>query len=176
MTLPASLTDVLAVLLLAQGLMGGFDTLYNHELVERLPHRVAARREIGLHSLRELNYGLLFLGLAWFAWHGTTVLLVAAVLVFEILVTGFDEWVENRTRVLPNNERILHMLLTMNYGAIAAVLAAIGVDWVGQPSEVIAAPLPLHWPISLLGLASLAWSVRDGLAFVRLGRAAVASA
>ena len=40
------------VLLLAQGVMGGIDTLLNHELVERLPRRTSAGRELGWHALR----------------------------------------------------------------------------------------------------------------------------
>ena len=44
---------LLPALLAAQGLMGGIDTLYNHEWLEKLPRRADARGEIGLHAIRE---------------------------------------------------------------------------------------------------------------------------
>ena len=99
---------LLPYLLAAQGLMGAYDTLVHHELVERLPRRMEARREIGLHSIRESLYAVLFIGLGWFAWHGALAPLMVGVLVAEIGVDAVDEWTENRVRVLPQNERVLH--------------------------------------------------------------------
>jgi len=60
-------------LLVARGVAGGFDTLFNHELLVGRPPRPDAHAEIGLHRIREGIYGLLFIGLAWFAslpWGG----------------------------------------------------------------------------------------------------------
>ena len=54
-------------LLTVQTLLGALDTLWNHELVERLPSRRAARVELALHAAREFVYVFLFLGLAWHA-------------------------------------------------------------------------------------------------------------
>lgn len=61
---------ILPALLVLQGIVGGVDTLINHEIIERLPHRVEARNEIGLHWVRETIYACLFGGLAWFEFHG----------------------------------------------------------------------------------------------------------
>ena len=41
-------------------------------------------------------------------------------------MTATDEFIENRIRVLPQNERVLHVLLTLNFGAIIALLIASG--------------------------------------------------
>ena len=57
-------------LLTVQTLLGALDTLWNHELVERLPSRRAARVELALHAAREFVYVFLFLALAWREWHG----------------------------------------------------------------------------------------------------------
>src|SRR3954469_21095545 len=54
--------EVLPWLLLVQGAMGGFDTLLHHGLIEHLPRRPAARREIGLHSIRESIWAALLAG------------------------------------------------------------------------------------------------------------------
>ncbi|MEP6942179.1 MAG: hypothetical protein ABI981_04550 [Betaproteobacteria bacterium] len=154
-------------MLVAQGAVGGWDTLFNHELVERLPQRPSARAEIGVHSLRELNYALLFAGLAWFEWHGGTAWIVLALLVVEIVVTCWDEFIENATRILPPNERILHVLLTINLGVIATLVVFLAADWMAQPAALAAsAQAPAwRWLISALAIGSLAWAVRDAFAW-----------
>jgi hypothetical protein len=152
--------------------MGGVDTLLNHEIIERLPYRVQARREIGLHSIREAVYGALFCGLAWYAWHGALALAVAALLCAEIVVTATDELVENRTRVLPDNERVLHVFLTLNLGLIVALMLPTLASWASQPTGLVASDKGwISWALTGLGAASAAWSLRDLFAWRRLCRA-----
>jgi hypothetical protein len=149
--------------------MGAIDTLVNHEFIEALPRRQAARGEIGLHSVRETIYGTLFMALAWFEWNGAFAAFIGALLAAEVAVTATDEFIENRIRVLPQNERVLHVFLTLNFGAIIALLVPALLDWGAQPTS-------LHrvhhgwtsWALSALAVTSLAWSVRDLLAFRRL--------
>jgi uncharacterized protein len=149
--------------------MGAIDTLVNHEFSEALPHRQAARGEIGLHSVREAIYGTLFMGLAWFEWNGAFAALIGALLAAEVAVTATDEFIENRIRVLPQNERVLHVFLTLNFGAIIALLVPLLLDWSAQATSL----QRVHhgwtsWALSLLAVMSVAWSVRDLLAFRRL--------
>jgi hypothetical protein len=164
-----SADTLLAFLLLAQGVMGGVDTLLNHEMIERLPYRVQARREIGLHSIREALYGTLFCGLAWQQWHGALALAIAGLLAAEVLVTASDEFVENRTRVLPNNERVLHVFLTLNLGLIIALMAPTLWDWASRPTGWAASDKGwISWALAALGTAAGAWSLRDLIAWRRL--------
>jgi hypothetical protein len=58
--------DVGIAMLVLHGLLGGFDTLYNHEWDARLPLKLYAARELTLHAGRSAIYGLVFAGLAWF--------------------------------------------------------------------------------------------------------------
>jgi hypothetical protein len=51
-------------LLTVQTLLGALDTIWNHEIAERLPGRRAARHEQALHAGREFIYAFLFLALA----------------------------------------------------------------------------------------------------------------
>ena len=156
-------------LLAFQGVLGGIDTLLNHELIERLPYRVQARREIGLHSIREAIYGMLFAGLAFHAWHGAFALAIAALLAAEVLVTASDEFVENHSRVLPNNERVLHVFLTLNLGLIIALMVPTLWQWGASPTAF--APWDkgwLSWLLLALGGASALWSLRDLVAWRRL--------
>ncbi|HET6757070.1 MAG TPA: hypothetical protein VFH21_05605 [Burkholderiales bacterium] len=162
---------LLPVLLVAQGVMGAVDTLVNHELIERLPHRSEARTEIGLHSIREAVYATLFGGLAWFAWHGALAAVIGVLLVSEVLVTACDEFIENHTRVVPQNERVLHVFLTLNLGLLIAVVMPTLLSWAARPTALI--PIShgmLSWALSALAIAALVWSLRDLLAWRRLSR------
>ena len=171
-----SLEALLPAMLAAQGVMGGIDTLLNHELIERLPYRPKARREIGLHSIREAIYATLFAGLAWFQWHGMAALAIVALLAAEVLVTASDELVENRTRVLPQNERVLHVLLTLNLGLVIAVMAPILSEWGSLPDGLERTDHGiLSWVLTALALMAGAWSLRDLLAWRRLGYARFSS-
>jgi hypothetical protein len=163
-------------LLALQGVLAGFDTVLNHEIVAKLPRKPSARTELGIHVFRELIWTVLLFGLAWFAWHGAAAWLIAALLGAEILVTCWDEFVENRSRVLPQNERILHVILTLNLGAIITVLYPLLREWGTRPTGLAARDFgPLSWLTSLFALSALAWAVRDALAWRRLARGSVAA-
>jgi len=163
--------NLLIALVVLQGFVGGADTLINHELLERLPARPEACSEIGLHALREALYAMLFAALAWHEWHGAWGLAIAALLALEIGVDAVDEFVENRTRVLPQNERMLHFFMIMNLGLIAFALALVLGEWLYRPGAVQAVSHGAgSWLLSLLSLAALCWAVRDMIAWRRLAR------
>jgi hypothetical protein len=159
----------LPALLVLQGVMGAFDTIVNHELIEALPRRPEARGELALHAGREAVYAALFLGLGWFAWQGAFAFVIGALLVAEVAITVNDELVENRIRVLPQNERALHVFLTLNFGALVALLAPVLADWGANPAELAAAYHGwMSWALLALGISSAGWSVRDLVASRRL--------
>ena len=162
---------LLPVLLVAQGLLGAVDTLVNHELIERLPRRSEARNEIGLHSMREAVYATLFGGLAWFAWHGALAAVIGVLLVSEVIVTACDEFIENHIRILPHNERVLHLFLTLNLGLVIAVAIPTLLSWASRPTALLRISHGmLSWALSALAIAALVWSVRDLLAWRHLSR------
>lgn len=161
-------------LLLLQGVLAGVDTLLNHELIARLPQRQEARTEVGIHVFREVIWAILLSGLAWFAWHGAAAAVIAALLALEVLVTAWDEFVENRSRVLPQNERVLHVFLTVNLGAVIVVLVPLLAEWGSQPTALVPASHGmLSWFITVFAVCAAAWAVRDALAWRRLRRASV---
>ena len=165
---------LLPFLLVAQGALAGVDTVVNHELIVRLPKRPDARGELGLHVVREAIWAALFFGLAWFAWHGAMAWIVAALVVSEIFITACDEFVENRIRVLPQNERVLHLFLALNVGLIAAVMAASIFSWSAEPTAIVRRDYgALSWVISAFGAAAAFWAVRDFVAWRRLRHASV---
>lgn len=165
---------LLPALLVAQGVIGGIDTLLNHEMIVRLPYRTDARTEIGVHVLREAMYGVLFLALGWRAWHGGYAAFIGAVLVATIVIDVVDELVENRTRVLPQNERMLHFFLILNLGFITLVMVPTLLDWSARAAAL--RPVDhglLSWSLTALAVAAIGWSIRDFFAWRRLRRASL---
>ncbi len=158
-------------LLTLQGLLGAVDSLWNHELKVKLPGRPTARRELALHALRGTLYAPVFLVFGWLEPRGWLALALAAVVLIEIIVTLLDFVEEDRTRVLPANERVLHTLLAVNFGAFLALAAPALFHWEQQPTEaVIVDRGAWSWVMSLYALGALAFGLRDALAARRLSR------
>lgn len=161
---------VIPALLIVQGLLGGIDTAVNHEYLERLPQRLEARNEVGLHAARDTIYAMLFAGLAWFEWHGVFAVFIGALLLGEVAVTACDEFIENRIRVLPQNERVMHVFLILNFGFVIAALVPTLIAWVSLPPAVVRTDHgTLSLALSVLALIAIAWAIRDALAWRRLG-------
>src|SRR5262249_44463112 len=127
------MTPLLWTLIAIQVVMGAFDTLYHHELTERLAWRASQRDELKLHSIRNFLYALLFLVLGWLEVYGLFAMIIVAVLLAEIVITLMDFVEEDLSRKLPASERINHTLLALNYGAILALLLPILIGWARQP-------------------------------------------
>ncbi len=133
--------------------MGAFDTLYHHELTERLPWRTSQQHELALHAVRNLLYAALFLVLGFFETHGVWALLVVAVLAIEVVITLMDFVEEDLSRKLPASERINHTLLALNYGAILALLLPVLIRWSRQPAAIV--PVTYGYWSGLAALAAL---------------------
>jgi len=127
---------VFVALLLLQVAMGGFDTLYHHELTLRLPWRPGQATELRLHGARNLIYALVFLALGWTEPHGVAAMVLMAALAVEMGITLWDFVEEDRIRALPATERVTHTLLTLNYGALLATLAPVLIGWARLPDAV----------------------------------------
>lgn len=167
-------THLLALqLMAAQGCLGAFDTLYHHELTEALPHKPGARLELGIHATRALIYALLFIGLAYWEWHGVFAVALLAIFTVEIVLTLWDFVVEDRTRLLPASERVTHTVLAVNGGAFITLLAMHFPAWYAEPSALVwSAQGWLSVFLALCGVGVGVSGLRDGLAAWRLGRLA----
>lgn len=129
------------------------------------------RSEIGLHSIREATYASLFGGLAWCEWHGAAALFIPALRMGEIIVTTCDEFVENRVRVLPQNERVLHIFLTLNLGFVIAVLVLTLSQWGRQDTGLTRIDYDLlSWVLTLFALMGVGFSMHDFIAWRTLGK------
>ena len=165
------MTPLLWSLIAVQIAMGAFDTLYHHELTERLAWRASQRHELQLHSLRNTLYAFLFLVLGWLQVHGILAMIVIAVVAAEIAITLMDFVEEDLSRKLPASERINHTLLAINYGAILVLLLPILIDWALQPAGI--KPAYQGW-LSIAAAASAVgvgvFGLRDFAASKRLAR------
>jgi len=121
------MTALLVLLLL--GVLGALDTLYYHEWRLRLPETPTARRELRLHASRDFSYAIVFASLAWTTWNGAFVWPLAAILLFEIVVTLTDFIEEDRTRRLPGGERVMHALRGIVYGVFLSLLYPHALQW-----------------------------------------------
>ncbi|AIO36391.1 3-beta hydroxysteroid dehydrogenase/isomerase family protein [Burkholderia cenocepacia] len=160
-------------LLIVQGAMGAFDTLYHHELTQDLPHRPHARLELAIHAVRSVLYGLVFAAFAQLAFHGAWVAAIAAVLGVEVLLTLWDFVVEDRSRKLPATERVLHTLLAVNGGALIGLYAMQLADWAQAPTALHV--VDAGWRGALLTVFAIgvtASGIRDGIAACRIARRA----
>jgi uncharacterized protein (TIGR01777 family) len=129
-------SDLLWILLCNQVVMGAFDTVYHHELTERLPWRASQGHELALHAIRSVLYATVLMVLGFFEPNGIWALALLAVLVVEVAITLMDFVEEDLTRALPASERINHTLLALNYGAILALLVPILLDWSHAPATI----------------------------------------
>lgn len=156
-------------LLIVQGLLGGFDTLYHHELTVDLPHRPGARRELRIHAIRALLYGVLFISVAHFAFQGLWALALAALVLVEVLLTLWDFVVEDRTRKLPASERVIHTILAINGGALFGLYGVQLVHWAGEPTALATLDLGWRgWLLTLFGVGVALSGLRDGFAARKL--------
>ncbi len=163
--------NVLLWILAIQGLLGAFDTLYHHELTERLPWRATAGRELMLHGVRNFFYILVFLSLGWVEWRGIFAWIFAIMLLVEVFITLWDFIEEDRTRALPATERVTHTILALNYGAIITLFFPHWLQWAVLPSGFARVSHGwLSWVMALYAAGLMLWSLRDLMASRRLKR------
>jgi uncharacterized protein (TIGR01777 family) len=155
-------SQLLWLLIAAQIVMAAFDTVYHHELTERLAWRPSQRRELVLHAARNFVYALLFVTLGFTEVHGTWAMLLIAALGLELVITLTDFLEEDMTRKLPASERVVHTLLALNYGAILVMLLPLLIAWTTAATAVTPV-LYGFWSIlaALAALGALLFGLRD---------------
>jgi hypothetical protein len=149
-------------LLLAQGVLGAFDTLWYHEYRQQLPQHAAAKIELRLHAARDFAYAIVFGSLAWFLWHGAWAWLFIAILVFEIGITLWDFIEEDISRRLPAGERVMHTVMAIIYGAFLANLVPEIWRWTSEPTQFVFVQRGiLSWVLSGFAVGVLLSGIRD---------------
>jgi hypothetical protein len=155
-------------LLLAQGVLGAFDTLYYHEWRARLPAGGAhCRPELLLHAVRDFIYAALFGTLGWVAWRGAWGKVLLLLVGAEIVITLTDFAIEDRVRIplggVFTGERTTHTLMAIVYGAFLAYFLPFA--WMDAHLAtgfvVRAAPPTLRLCLTGMGAGVLLSGIRD---------------
>lgn len=132
------MSTIIWLFITLQIIMGGFDTLYHHEFKEKLAWRQSQTQELWLHAIRNIFYAIIFFGLGTLQPSGLWAYAIIIGLMTEFLITLWDFVEEDLTRKLPITERLLHTILTANYGVVLALLIPVLWQW-GQDET------RLHW-------------------------------
>ncbi|MCS0591666.1 hypothetical protein ACFQ09_25100 [Massilia norwichensis] len=75
-----------------------------------------------------------------------------------------DVVVEGDTRVLPKPERVLHLFLFMNLGALLVLVGQMVYGWHALPDGIQPTDYGwASWVLSTMGIGALVWAIRDGL-------------
>lgn len=157
--------ELFIYLLIIQAVMGAFDTLYHHEFKVALPRSPTARLELAIHAVRALIYGFVFVGLAWYEWHGYWAFLLITIILIEVVLTLWDFVVEDSTRILPRTERITHTLLAINGGAAFILLALELPNWFSEASALFRVDYGWHsWFLTISAFGVALSGIRDGMA------------
>ena len=131
--------EVALIIMIGQGILGAFDTVYYHEYIYRLPvHGPKVGGELRLHAFRDFVYGLLFLTLPFVKWQGLLACLLGALIVLEICITIWDFNIEVVERAdiggVANEERGLHLVMAVVYGFFLAHLVPQMFEWFALPT------------------------------------------
>ena len=123
------MTTIVWIFITLQIVMGGSDTLYHHEFSEKLAWRKSQTHELWLHAIRNIFYAVIFFGLGTLQPGGLWAYAIIIGLATEFLITLWDFVEEDLTRKLPASERLLHTVLTANYGIVLALLVPVLWNW-----------------------------------------------
>lgn len=157
-------------LLLVQGVLGAFDTLYYHEWKARLPARPRdSALELRIHAARDFLYGVIFLGVPWLQWHGAWAVLLLVVFFCEAVLTMWDFVIEKRARALLGDvfpaERVTHNAMAIVYGLVLANLFPVLLDWLAMPTALVPGaadgPLLVRIALTALGVGVIGSGMRD---------------
>lgn len=156
-------------LLLIQGVLGGFDTLWYHEYQQQLPRNASAKVELRLHASRDFAYAIVFGSLAWLLWHGAWAWVFLAILIFEIAITLWDFIEEDISRRLPAGERAMHTIMAIIYGAFLAHLLPQVFYWSTQPTRLVGVDYGLlSWILTAFAVGVFFSGIRDVIASFRM--------
>ncbi len=160
---------VATTILIIHGFLGSIDTLWNHEWKARLASTPSALPEQQVHAMRGVLLTFLFAGLALFEWHGCWAWILSFVILIEIVLTLVDFVIEDRTRRLPEEERVLHGILGITGGAFITTLIPHLLEWSGRTSALVSATYGWRtWILAAISVGLLGFTIRDGLSVPRL--------
>ena len=165
-------------LLLVIGHIGVFDVLYFHYYRCRLHLRPECHKEQLWHLIRHIIYGLQFLIIANFRFHGYALLVLATIYAADVFIAWSDVWEETISRRgqggLPRGEYFMHIVLSLLVGGyILLVGQSVWPDRLLPAALVFdppSVPFLLRLYMSVMGTMAFVAFTHDLLGWLRMGR------
>ena len=156
-------------LLLIAGMLGAFDVAWFHIYRGRLAHRPECQREVLWHTVRHAVYASQFLWVANLRFHGTALVLVAALYGLDVFIAWADVLEETASRKaqggLPRGEYFMHVVLSLLIGAY--LLQVAQTVWPDRllPTAIVIEPPPvpflLRAMMTFMGVTALGFFAHD---------------
>jgi hypothetical protein len=161
------------------GCLGATDILLYHSIAHGIRTHADSRLELWIHSLRGPTYAALFLLVPNFALHGAFFWMLIGIFVFDVAVSIADFLIEAASREflggLPSGEYVLHIIIAMLFGALAASVFYGVWPWAGMSTRIAYEPagVPdfLRVIMALMAVFVLGTAALDARAAVRLSKA-----
>lgn len=165
-------------LLLVLGCCGAADILLYHSVAHGIRTHPDSRQELIIHSLRGPTYGALFLLVPNFAMQGAFFWGLIGLFALDVGISIWDFAIERQSREflggLPSGEYVLHMIIAMLFGGLAASVCLRAGHWAVLPTrlayEPAAVPALLRLAMTVMALVVLYSGALDALAAFRLGK------
>ena len=165
-------------ILLALGLLGAADIALFHTLAHGIRRNPESRQEVLVHAFRGPTYALLFLAVPNLAMEGGAFLALLVLLGFDLGISIWDFAIEGASRRslggLPAGEYVLHVLMAMLFGALAACILQDAADRVAIPTCLAFRPADvpdwLRGVLALMAAGVFVSGLQDALAVVRMGK------
>lgn len=154
--------EIVLFIITVHGLLGTFDTLWNHEYTAKLPKTESAKVELLIHSYRAFLYSLTFIAIGVLELHGIYAWGLLLILIAEVFLTFWDFIEEDKSRKLSGTERITHTIMGMTGGAFIAYIVPVLLEWSTKPSAILFTDRGVFTPtLIFFGCGALAWTIKD---------------
>ncbi len=165
-------------LLFVLGCLGAADILLFHSVAHGIRSHPDSRWELVTHSLRGPTYAALFLLIPNFVMQGLAAWLLPGLLVIDLAISVWDFVLERASRQflggLPTGEYLLHMVMAILFGALAAMVSSESLSQVFRPLrfsyEPAAVPDLLRLAMALMAFLVLISGLQDAVAARHLTR------
>jgi hypothetical protein len=167
---------IASCLLFVLGCLGAADIFLFHSVAHGIRSHPDSRWELVTHSLRGPTYGALFLLVPNFVMQGFFAWLLPFLLAVDVAISVWDFVLERASRQflggLPTGEYVLHMVMAMVFGALAAVVGGESISRAFGPPrfsyEPEAAPDLLRLVMAAMAVLVLVSGLQDAAAALRL--------
>ena len=132
--------ELATYLIFVLGVMGALDIAFFHSISHGIRSHPDSFAELITHSLRGPTYAALFVLIPNFQMHGIFAGGLLLLFLFDVGISICDFWLEQESRRffggLPSGEYVLHILISMVFGAFVLSAVVPITQWIDQPTKL----------------------------------------